>query len=159
MKQLPSLQAELIGILQTLYDTEALTPMMEFCQGEMRVLLYLLAREEKAYPSQLSESLAVTRQRITTILSAMRKKGLIQMEIEEEDRRKMSVTLTDLGRAAAIEKQQYAHRYLGQLVENLGEEDSRELVRLLERCTHIVHSVHEAAKGAAHDACRIKPVL
>ena len=65
-------------------------------------------------------------------------------------RRKMSVTLTDLGRAAAIEKQQYAHRYLGQLVENLGEEDSRELVRLLERCTHIVHSVHEAAKGAAH---------
>lgn len=150
MKQLPSLQAELIGILQTLYDTEALTPMMEFCQGEMRVLLYLLAREEKAYPSQLSESLAVTRQRITTILSAMRKKGLIQMEIEEEDRRKMSVTLTDAGRAAAIEKQQYAHRYLGQLVESLGEEDSRELVRLLERCTHIVHSVHEAAKGAAH---------
>ena len=150
MKQSPSLQAELIGILQTLYDTEALTPMMEFCQGEMRVLLYLLAREEKAYPSQLSESLAVTRQRITTILSAMRKKGLIQMEIEEEDRRKMSVTLTDLGRAAAIEKQQYAHRYLGQLVESLGEEASRELVRLLERCTHIVHSVHEAAKGAAH---------
>ena len=106
MKQLPSLQAELIGILQTLYDTEALTPMMEFCQGEMRVLLYLLAHEGKVYPSQLSDSLAVTRQRITTILSAMRKKGLIQMEIEEEDRRKMSVTLTDLGKAAAIEKQQ-----------------------------------------------------
>ena len=89
MKQLPSLQAELIGILQTLYDTEALTPMMEFCQGEIRVLLYLLAHEGKVYPSQLSESLCVTRQRITTILSAMRKKGLIQMEIEEEDRRKM----------------------------------------------------------------------
>ena len=51
MKQLPSLQAELIGILQTLYDTEALTPMMEFCQGEMWVLLYLLAHEGKVYPS------------------------------------------------------------------------------------------------------------
>ena len=148
MKTIPTLQSELIGILQTLYDTEALTPMMEFCQGEIRVLFYLLAHEGKVYPSQLSESLCVTRQRITTILSAMRKKELIRMEVEEQDRRRMSVTLTDLGRTAAIEKQQYAHRYLGQLVEALGEEDSRELVRLLERCTHIVHSVHETAKGA-----------
>ena len=150
MKQSPSLQAELIDILQTLYDTEALTPMMEFCQGEMRVLLYLLAREEKVYPSQLSESLAVTRQRITTILSAMRKKGLIQMEIEEEDRRRMSVTLTETGRTEALEKQQNAYRYLEQMMLLLGEEDSRELVRLMHRCTELVQT-HTPKGDSAHE--------
>lgn len=148
MNTYPILQQQMITALQTLYDTEAVVPLMEFCQGEMRVLFYLLSHTgEKVYPSQLSEALVVTRQRITTVLSAMRKKGLIQMEVEERDRRKFSVTLTEAGKAAALKKQQGAYAYLGSLMENLGEQDSRELVRLMQRCAEIVTASSPMPKG------------
>lgn len=139
MEELSPLQEQLVNALQTLYDTEAITPLMEFCQGEMRVLFYLLShKEDKVYPSQLSEALVVTRQRITVILSAMRRKGLILMEVEEQDRRRMSITLTETGQALAEEKRRSAYMYLGQLIFHLGEENSRNLVRLMQLCAQIV---------------------
>ena len=141
MNSLQPLQTELIAALQTLYDMQSLAPLMEFCQGEMRVLFYLLSHEdEKIYPSHLSDALGVTRQRITSVLSGMRKKDLIRMEIEEQDRRRMSVSLTEKGRIEALEKQQNAYRYLEQMMLLLGEEDSRELVRLMHRCTELVQT-------------------
>lgn len=149
MEELSQLQEQLVSTLQILYDTEALSPLMEFCQGEMRVLFYLTAHEnQKVYPSQLSEALAVTRQRITTILTSMRKKNMILMEVEELDRRRMSIVLTDTGRAIAEEKRRGAYSYLGQLVRYLGEENTREFIRLMQLSSKAVKEISPVLKGA-----------
>ncbi len=119
--------------LQQIYDMELVAPLMEFCQGEMRVLLYLDSHKTcDIYPSDLSESLFVTRQRITTILSALRKKGYITMETAESDRRRMKITLSRTGQHYVLKKRSFAEHYFDLLVESLGEENMMEFNRLVQ---------------------------
>lgn len=139
MNDIARLKTQLIDSLQTLYDMEAIAPLMEFCQGEMRVLLYLDAHPlQTVYPSQLSDALVVTRQRITTILSALRRKALIHMEIEQQDRRRMSVQLTREGQLYIAQKRLAADQYMERILLQLGEQNSRDLLRLLRLCSDAV---------------------
>lgn len=127
------LRDSFLGALQKMYDMELVAPLMEFCQGEMRVLLYLDAhKKESIYPSTLSDSLFVTRQRITTILSALRKKGYITMETAEEDRRRMQVRLSCAGSRYVTEKRRFVEQYFDMLLDALGEKNMLEFQRLVQ---------------------------
>lgn len=121
------------GNLQKMYDMELVAPLMEFCQGEMRVLLYLDSHKtEEIYPSDLSDSLYVTRQRITSILAALRKKEFIVMETSDLDRRRMRITLSKAGRLHVAEKRKFVESYFDMLLEGMGEENILELTRMIE---------------------------
>jgi len=123
---------DLTTSLQTMYDMEVFASMIEFCQGEMRVLLYLYTNYGcEIYPSDLSNTLNVTRQRITSILSSLRKKGYVSMEISENDRRKMRVSLTKDAKKPVIEKLKELEDYYYALLEGLGEENTVDLTRLI----------------------------
>lgn len=113
-----------LGSLQKLYDMEVVAPLMEFCQGEMRVLLYLDAHpDDTVYPSTLSDALFVSRQRVTNILSALRKKGYITMVTASADRRRMQVFLSRDGMAYVREKRQFVEGYFDMLLAAIGESD------------------------------------
>jgi DNA-binding MarR family transcriptional regulator len=119
------LRETMTDLLQRLYDMEVLSALMEFCQGELRVLMHLNAQgNADVFPSDLSEALFVTRQRITSILSSLRNKGLVSMELAENDRRRMRVKLTDLGRTYVESKKSLADRYLETYIEVLGRKTS-----------------------------------
>jgi len=125
------LRKSLASALQEMYDREMFTAMMEFCQGEFRVLLYLhMHDKEEIYPSDLSDSLNVTRQRITSILSALRKKGYVHMVMSEKDRRKMQVILTDEGRNQITVKEAEIGKYFDELIDGLGENNVKDMTRL-----------------------------
>lgn len=126
------LRNDLTTSLVTLYDLEIFASMMEYCQGEMRVLIYLeLNNGNEVYPSDISESLHVTRQRITSILSSLRKKGYVSMETAENDRRRKKVVLTKNARKYVITKGKWIESYFDTLIEKLGEENTQELTRLI----------------------------
>ena len=127
------LRDSFLGSLQKMYDMELVAPLMEFCQGEMRVLLYLdVHKKETVYPSTLSDSLFVTRQRITTILSALRKKGYVIMETAQEDRRRMQVRLSLAGGRYVTEKSRFVEQYFDLLLDAIGEKNMLEFQRLVQ---------------------------
>ena len=127
------LKDSFLGTLQKMYDMELVAPLLEFCQGEMRVLLYLDSHPaEDIYPSDLSAALYVTRQRITSILTALRKKKYIIMETSETDRRRMRVTLSRTGSQHVLEKRRFVEGYFDMLLESMGEENMLEFQRLVE---------------------------
>ena len=64
-------------------------------------------------PSQLATALKVTSGRISTLLAALEKKGLIEREVDPNDRRIVHVNLTEQGRAKAKQRARgYARRRL-----------------------------------------------
>ena len=135
------LKLELLQSLQKMYDMELVAPLLEFCQGEMRVLLYLDAHPAGAreiYPSDLSDALYVTRQRITTILASLRKKGYIITETSKSDRRK-----TRAGSHYVQEKRALADSYFDLLIQTLGEKDAAELNRLVKRAAEELEGLAE----------------
>lgn len=137
--EMNALRGRFTDSLQRLYDTEVIASLMEFCQGEIRVLLYLYANRGKdIYPFELSDALFVSRQRITAVLSALRKKKHISMVISEEDRRRMKVMLTETGEKYIEGKQASAVANIDSLIGSLGEKNVAELTRLIGLITDIM---------------------
>jgi len=111
-----------------MYDMEMFTSMIELCQGEYRVLSFLnMHDKEEIHPSDLSDSLKVTRQRITSILAALRRKSYVNMVMSEKDRRKMQVILTDEGRNQISDKEEEIGKYFDTLIDGLGEKNVKEM--------------------------------
>lgn len=142
------MEEELIRTLQELYGMELMASLMEFCQGEIRVLLYLkLHQAKEVNPSDLSSQLFVSRQRITSVLTALRKKGYVRMEMDETDRRRMLVTLTAEGDACVSAKKAEVEGYVQRLTEGLGEKDARQLIGLLQKCIGIMELFQAEPEG------------
>ena len=127
------LKEELTLTLYSIYDSDIFAPIMEFLQGETRVLLFLIMNKNKeVYPSDLSESLNVTRQRITSILSSLRKKEFVVMELSKKDRRRMQVFLTYKGKKHIVAKIKIAEHLIDTLIDRLGYDNVKELSTILQ---------------------------
>lgn len=105
----------------------------EFIEGETATLWFLRSADETVTPSQISDSLRISRARTANILRALRSKGYVDMDIAADDRRKMDVRLTAAGRKFLDEKHYALSRYFDLYIEVLGEEDTVELTRLLKK--------------------------
>lgn len=65
----------------------------ELFQGESKVIVYLSTAEGIVYPSDISRDLMISRQRATSVLSAMEKKGFVSLVRDPEDKRRVQVKL------------------------------------------------------------------
>ena len=128
------LRNELMQELWRMNKMDIIVHLMEIIEGETAVLGYLARCNGKLVnPSMISEELNISRARTANILRSLRKKELIVMEIDDDDRRKMQVGLTEKGRNFFAEKFDFIVRYLDLYVEVIGEEDIAELIRLLKK--------------------------
>jgi len=125
------LRNHLKASLNSLYEMGAVENLAEFWQGELHVLEYLYQHaDSEICPSVLSAALNVSRARITSALSSLRRKGYVTMEMCENDRRRMRVTLTDEGKQFIEIKRQEIEKHFDVLINGLGEENVLELIRL-----------------------------
>lgn len=102
-------------------------------QGEMAVLCFLREIRNPASPSELSNDRQLSTARIANTLASLEKKGWIRREQDSRDRRKVLVYLTDAGMERAEKGHQNCLGYMEELFLWLGEEDSKEFVRLQQR--------------------------
>ncbi len=79
----------------------------------------------------LSKEMRVSSPFVTQQLNRMEENGLIVRIKDDADRRIVNICLTDKGRAAAEEVTEHFVKMIAGLCERLGEEDSRELARLI----------------------------
>ena len=119
--QKEKMENEIAGLLYEVYSSEAFKTMTELCQGEAMVLIYLNdEKENNVNPARISRELDISRQRVTSVLSALRKKGYISMNICEDDRRRMNVNITPEGRKYITSKTERVEKYVDILIEKMG---------------------------------------
>lgn len=89
-------------------------------------------------PGELADRAWVSSARIANILRALEAKGWIEREHSKTDRRRVHVTVTDKGfHDLEIKRREFEGRAAA-FLEQLGEEDTNELVRLLRRTNQII---------------------
>jgi DNA-binding MarR family transcriptional regulator len=111
-------------------------------KGEAFVLKYLSARNCAVLPTEISQALQSSTARISAVLGALEKKGLIIREIDRGNRRNILVTLTDKGSEQAASQEQEMRSHMTRILGALGEADTRELVRLIRRVSEISQKVN-----------------
>lgn len=136
-----ALRKDLIDSLKNVYQMPAFGTLEDLLQGEALILRYLaVRRDEEVYPSEMSRDLRLSRSRITGALNSLRAKGLVEMEHDQQDRRRVRVFITPTGMATILEKLTRMDHYFDQMIAGIGEEDTSELIRIIGRCVEAMHT-------------------
>ena len=105
--------------------------------GEMAVMRVLHNGEKKKMTAgELSSRLSMTTSRIAAVLGSLEKKGLLERENDEVDRRRVLVSLTQAGDALCEKRRQHFMKKISMLLTMLGD-DAPDFVRLLGRVFEI----------------------
>lgn len=112
-----------------------------FSQGEMRLLGCLHAGADGRTAGELSTA------RIAAMLNNLERKGAITRARDKADRRRVVVRLTAQGREEVQTSYDAAVVCLAEVYRRMGEEDTRELLRLSDRAGEIAQQIYEERKG------------
>ena len=102
-------------------------------QGEQVVLGHLTFEQDGVTAGELSGVFGLGSSRIAAILNALTKKGLARRASDPDDGRVVRVFVTDEGREKAIERKSLFKIRMVRMLEQLGEEDAKDFVRIIEK--------------------------
>lgn len=130
----------LIKSLEKVYYMEAFSQMTEFLQGELYLLKFLSENTDEEFgPSELSDNLNISRPRITTTISALRKKKFVITEPDKEDRRRLKIKITDKGEKFIEKKQEKVIENFDVFIDGIGADDTLELIRIINLAADIMN--------------------
>ncbi len=81
----------------------------------------------------MQKKLHISKPAISYILNTLEKKNYITREIDPKDRRKVSISATPEGKAAAEESMKRYDELWSEILTQFGEENMKELIRLIHR--------------------------
>ncbi|OIK15146.1 hypothetical protein BIV60_10485 [Bacillus sp. MUM 116] len=91
--------------------------------------------------SEISQKLQVTPPTVTQIINILEKDGLVERQIDPDDRRAVKIKLSEKGMEATIQaRKAFAETFRG-LIDHLGEEDSEKLAELLSKVIEYFHEL------------------
>ena len=135
--ELQRLTEELLQTVTSLNRSCIPQSVQEPLKGENFLLDYLSAQNGCSTPGALREVLGVSAPRTAAMLRALEEKGMLRRCADSHDRRRVVVQLTELGRRTAEQMHAALWAHVQHVLGQLGEQDSRELIRLLGRITEI----------------------
>lgn len=141
-ESLPGYVNESIAVLERILTSDnfsVLERITRVSRGEIFVLKILLIKDGTSTPTEISEAMKSTKGRISAILNSLEKKGFIGREIDKDNRRNIIVTLSDSGRNYVMKELQECYHIVAHAFEELGEEDSKRFVGLMERVFHLIN--------------------
>jgi DNA-binding MarR family transcriptional regulator len=104
--------------------------------------------------SEMSKSLHITRGAISQMINEMEANGLIERISDPNDRRVVLITHTDQGKKRMDDAFAFMQKNMSDLAEFLGEEDSRHLLRILNR---IIPYMTERNRSFANQSHHMEP--
>lgn len=108
-----------------------------FATGEMAILFYLNSIQDGATAGEICNYLKVTTGRIASALNSLEKKHFIQRMNHADDRRKITVYITPSGREYILQNYENGLVITQNALENLGEDDAKELIRIMKKLMDI----------------------
>lgn len=135
MKEIDSelLAERMVDQMELLFRTDPQKQIGKSACGECFVLRCLMRSQKSLLPSELSEMTQSSTARIAVILNALEKKGYVSRTIDLADRRRVQVSLTEEGAEYIRSVQVRLQAGMRKLLEELGQEDTKEYLRITDR--------------------------
>ena len=131
MTEKEKLPEELYGVLADLLNRKSNIAILDSIRGEYGVLNCLCDTEYGESAGELCKKLHVVPGRMADILKRLEEKELIVRSRDETDRRVVKARITDKGRQVSNERREEIRKEYKGLFALLGENDVKELIRLL----------------------------
>ena len=105
------------------------------------LLMYLWKKQDTATPGELGKAMKTSSARVAAALNNLERKGMIVRKAEEKDRRKIRVELTGKGEEQAKQWQKMPLCMVTRLMEQMGEEDAKQMLHILKRINEIMPQI------------------
>jgi DNA-binding MarR family transcriptional regulator len=115
----------------------------DLSHGERRILGYLTFGKNWVPSGDLSDKLDLTTPRVASALNSLAKKGYIERNRDENDKRMVIVSITEAGKSFMMEEYNKLISMMQQTLERLGENDAQELIRIIKRIKEITNEMSE----------------
>ncbi|NMC55743.1 MAG: MarR family transcriptional regulator, partial [Eubacteriaceae bacterium] len=96
---------------------------------------------KKTFVSELQKMHHITKPAISQMLNGLENKGYISREMDRQDRRKVSVTLTQKGEDILKRSKEYADNMLDKTISRFGEDNTRKLIELFSQLVDISEQI------------------
>lgn len=126
-----NLSEEFYGLLAELLNSKGNREVLDSIRGEYGVLRFLAYVEDGVSAGQLTKHLHVVPGRMTDILKSLEAKKFVLRKRDKDDMRRVHVYITEEGKAEAHKKRETIQKQYEGMYQLLGEQDIRELIRLL----------------------------
>lgn len=140
--EIRQLASEFLSVMPIMHRTRPQRQINESMRGEHFIIQYIRVQGSKVQPSQISTEMNISSARVAAALNSLEKKGFIHREIDPSDRRRILVSLTKEGKAHAEKDGKRMVEGVCRLFTELGLEDSKEIVRLMNRVAAIMEQHH-----------------
>jgi DNA-binding MarR family transcriptional regulator len=109
----------------------------EFTHNEKMILFILsdISQDNIVSLSVLRERMRLAPSTITPMISVLEKKGLIKRNIDKNDRRNISLQISSKGREFTNRIQAEIRDQMSKYIEYIGEDDTKQLIRLIAKTT------------------------
>lgn len=111
--------------------------------SEMGVLNIITGTEGMYTPVILAEMLGVSKPMITAHITSLERKGYIEKEPSEQDKRAYYILPTEKARTLVKNVKEDMSRQIDRLINGLGSEEFDALVRLVDKANHILENKGE----------------
>jgi len=128
-----ALAREYMEVLFQMRNRKASKKISDSMHGEHVMLAYLSHHGDSGIPSEISNELGISTARIAATLNGLESKGLLTRRIDELDRRRILVELTEAGRKTASDHERHITEMVIHMLEDLGEHDAIEFLRILKK--------------------------
>lgn len=135
--ELQKLTEELLRTLSSLGRAHLPQEIQGNLKGEGFLLSYLASQQGESTPGDLRTALGVSAPRTAAMLRALEEKGLLQRRVNGHDKRRVVVTMTEDGLRMAAHRRKDLSERVRHTLEQLGERDTREFIRILGRIAEI----------------------
>lgn len=108
---------------------------------------HLAADSQGLQPSELGDLLKLTRPTVTTLVNSLEEHGLVERMNDDEDRRVVFVRPTERGVSLVKQIKEGFARSIGEIMDHLGPEDSRELIRISRRVRRFLEEQRKDLDG------------
>ncbi len=102
-------------------------------KGEPAIMHCICSHPDGVTPGEISKMTEMSSARVAAALGSLEKKGLVERKLDERDRRRVQITVTEKGKTFSEEKISCLVNKVTEMLTFLGEEDSKEFIRILHK--------------------------
>lgn len=143
------LLANIVSTFALINRADAFQALQKKLKGENILLARLYETGGKSTPGKLAEFLDVTAARVTAIIHALEHKDLVERLSSGADKRKVIVQITEKGKTVVEGIKTEALHHSEMLMEKIGESDTHEFLRIMNKIIEIEKGGGENAESNA----------
>lgn len=98
--------------------------------------------EHKLYAVDIQDKLSASKAAISNALLSLERQGFLERRIDADNRRKMSLTLTDSGKKELELYKEPFNNLMIEILEDLGYDDAASLIGLLDKLSEVLEDIY-----------------